>query len=245
MRNASPEAKARKREKGIEYRNRPEIKAKLAQYRQRPDVKKRAQERQQRPDVKAEARRMRALWRKDHLEQAREEVRLWRINNPEKAKDSRKRSMQKVLDRDPDYFNRKRRERRRKFGDLVRAYENSMYRKDPRRKLARTRRWTMQNMEHVRSWRAARRAYQRGVTVLPIRPNFWHEAKLAWRGRCAYCDAECPNPERDHFVPLRRFGVHAEHNLVPACRTCNSQKKDKDPFVFLWERRRQKPQSFA
>lgn len=68
----------------------------------------------------------------------------------------------------------------------------------------------------------ARRARLVGATVMPV------PKKVLRRLRCAQC-SYCPAPATtvDHVVPLNRGGSHAEGNLAPACRSCNSSKGDK------------------
>ena len=53
-----------------------------------------------------------------------------------------------------------------------------------------------------------------------------------WKNRravniCYYC--ETPTPARqltmDHLVPLARGGRSVKSNLVPCCKSCNTQKK--------------------
>jgi HNH endonuclease len=41
----------------------------------------------------------------------------------------------------------------------------------------------------------------------------------------------------DHVVPISRGGKHSEGNLVPACRSCNSSKRDL--LLVEWKRRRE------
>jgi 5-methylcytosine-specific restriction endonuclease McrA len=52
--------------------------------------------------------------------------------------------------------------------------------------------------------------------------------RLRWvrQGRgCFYC-ASRPATTLDHVIPLNRGGTNYEGNLVPACRSCNSSKRD-------------------
>jgi 5-methylcytosine-specific restriction endonuclease McrA len=42
---------------------------------------------------------------------------------------------------------------------------------------------------------------------------------------CQYCGAPAENV--DHVVPRSRGGAHAWDNVVAACRSCNSRKRDK------------------
>ncbi|MER5501330.1 HNH endonuclease [Streptomyces sp. NPDC002561] len=61
----------------------------------------------------------------------------------------------------------------------------------------------------------------------------WEE--LEWWS-CAYCDApfgQMVVAEVDHVRPLAKGGIHAWHNLTPACRTCNQSKGDMDVEVWL------------
>ena len=50
-------------------------------------------------------------------------------------------------------------------------------------------------------------------------------------GRCAYCPA--PATAWDHVVPVARGGETRPHNIVPACRRCNSSKRTQDVWTWL------------
>lgn len=52
---------------------------------------------------------------------------------------------------------------------------------------------------------------------------------------CAYCRI-APASSIDHFVPLSGGGKHDFSNLIPACRSCNSLKGEKDPRTWILER---------
>ena len=55
---------------------------------------------------------------------------------------------------------------------------------------------------------------------------------LEWFGHaCVYC-GQVPKEtmHRDHFVPVAMGGGYVADNMVPACKRCNSRKKDRDPF---------------
>lgn len=69
----------------------------------------------------------------------------------------------------------------------------------------------------LRKERAAARA---------LRATAWWKRKRA-SGRCYYCREKVPPREltMDHLVPLIRGGTSAKHNMVPACKNCNSRKK--------------------
>jgi hypothetical protein len=64
-------------------------------------------------------------------------------------------------------------------------------------------------------------------------------AYLRTNGHCAYCGKQL-DPERfhtDHIVAKKRGGGNRGDNLIAACTTCNSNKRDKSIEEFrLWHR---------
>lgn len=60
-----------------------------------------------------------------------------------------------------------------------------------------------------------------------LRKSAWWKNRIAL-GKCYYCaDSFAPKDlTLDHVVPLVRGGRTAKGNCVPACKGCNSKKKD-------------------
>ena len=60
-----------------------------------------------------------------------------------------------------------------------------------------------------------------------LRKSQWWKNRRA-TNLCYYC--EIPTPARqltmDHLVPLARGGRSVKSNLVPCCKSCNTQKKN-------------------
>jgi len=50
---------------------------------------------------------------------------------------------------------------------------------------------------------------------------------------CMLCGAEGVPLELDHFYPLSRGGVDADHNWILLCQDCNRKKSDKEPVSFV------------
>ncbi len=65
--------------------------------------------------------------------------------------------------------------------------------------------------------------------------QWWKRRKSS--GLCHYCGAKFAPAEltMDHIVPISRGGKSSKGNTVPACKTCNNQKKDLLPIE--WEER--------
>lgn len=64
-----------------------------------------------------------------------------------------------------------------------------------------------------------------------LRQSQWWKRKRA-TGVCHYCGKTFPPADltMDHVVPLVRGGRSTKGNLVPACKDCNSAKKNKLAF---------------
>lgn len=70
---------------------------------------------------------------------------------------------------------------------------------------------------------------QRSVAPLPIEGR---DALLEkFNGCCAYCGG--PAETWDHIVPVSQGGRTEPGNVLPACRSCNSKKKDRHVEDFI------------
>jgi 5-methylcytosine-specific restriction endonuclease McrA len=80
--------------------------------------------------------------------------------------------------------------------------------------------------------RHARRRSVLVSVIATLTADEWREIMEQSGHRCAYCGkpfgATLP-PTQDHVIPLSKGGNHTKDNVVPACKPCNSRKKDKLP----------------
>ncbi len=67
-----------------------------------------------------------------------------------------------------------------------------------------------------------------------LRRSQWWKRRLA-KGICHYCGGQTPPKTltMDHVVPISRGGRSTKGNVVPACKTCNTKKKQMLPTE--WE----------
>lgn len=114
---------------------------------------------------------------------------------------------------------------------ISQARHNKMHR-DSRRKIEAA--WRHKNPEKVAVIKARRRARKIGVEVENFTAEQLAERWALFDNRCAYCGDAAT--QKDHFVPISKGGSHSLKNLVPACRSCNSSKKDADPWLWLSKR---------
>lgn len=69
-----------------------------------------------------------------------------------------------------------------------------------------------------------RRAREAGV-IATFTDEEWEFAKKFFDHRCCYCDQEVLL-QREHFIPLEQGGPYSADNIIPACISCNSSKRN-------------------
>ena len=67
-----------------------------------------------------------------------------------------------------------------------------------------------------------------------MRKSQWWKRRCA-KGLCHYCGQEVAPAQltMDHIVPIARGGITSKGNVVPACKICNTKKKQLLPIE--WE----------
>lgn len=73
---------------------------------------------------------------------------------------------------------------------------------------------------------------RRAAGVAPISKDEWLTLLEEFDFRCAYCRCGDCKLTVDHFTPITRGGEHSLLNIVPACKSCNSSKRNQ--LIFLW-----------
>lgn len=134
-------------------------------------------------------------------------ARAYRKRNPEVVKQA----LAKWLDKHPTY-ERDRARRRQKSSEL------------PKLKAARAR-WEKRHPAYRRVKGALRASL--GAISVELLNRLLSEP-------CVYCGA--PGGTIDHVVPVTRGGTNSPENLVSACRSCNSSKKDRLPLEWFFDR---------
>jgi 5-methylcytosine-specific restriction endonuclease McrA len=141
-----------------------------------------------------------------------ERVKKWRRENPELVKERRKQTYLKKREQ-----------------NIIDAIEWGRNNKDKR--IIAKNKWRAKNKEltnHYTKSYIYRRKGAEGSHSLEQ-----YKAKLeAYQGMCAYCGVNKADT-KDHVLPLSKGGSNNIDNIVPACLSCNSSKRDKS--VLLWK----------
>jgi 5-methylcytosine-specific restriction endonuclease McrA len=59
----------------------------------------------------------------------------------------------------------------------------------------------------------------------------WEQIKSVFSNTCAYCGKESKLAQ-EHFTPLSKGGHYTKENIIPACRSCNCSKNNRDFFEW-------------
>lgn len=204
---------------------------------------------------------LKRLWRRNNPERAREINRKYRDANREAENlrtskwRERNREYNRLLSRAWHHQNRAKnilrmRERYRKNREAILKEKRDLYfsnqsfaeaakergRKRYKEKkeviAAKCKEWWRSNPEKIREITQRRRAKKLGAKICDLTNKQWNDIKLAYEMRCVYCGNILKNLTQDHLVPLSKGGDHTMTNIVPACRPCNSKKRDKKPLPF-------------
>jgi hypothetical protein len=100
--------------------------------------------------------------------------------------------------------------------------------------LEKNKRWRKNNPEKVKLNDAVKR-YNRKARKMKVEANFskqdWLNCITHFDNHCAYCGKE-EKLQQDHFVPLYSGGEYTINNIVPACGSCNINKRNRNFFEW-------------
>jgi 5-methylcytosine-specific restriction endonuclease McrA len=88
--------------------------------------------------------------------------------------------------------------------------------------------WRMANAALLKESGAKRRAQKKNVAIHDLTVRQWEKIKAHYNNRCVYCGRKMKHLTQDHLTPISQQGNHTLSNVVPACRACNSRKKDRN-----------------
>jgi 5-methylcytosine-specific restriction endonuclease McrA len=162
-------------------------------------------------------------WRKANREKSDAQMRAWRLANPKWAPAWRKANPTKVHTANKLY--------KKAHPELVSSWLQAWRLANSERVATQTRIWKTANRRKVAATQQRREARKAQVENTLTFEEFQDIIQLA-AGRCHYC-RQLRTLSMEHVIPIAKFGPHAAHNIVMACKSCNSSKCDSDVSVFL------------
>ena len=138
--------------------------------------------------------------------------------------------------------------------DKISEYKKRYYKENKERILSYCKQYREKNREYIKSYKREykannrelfnkhkqkRRAIKKGL-VSTLTTKRWEEIKRDFNHQCAYCGMtekehikECEEQlHQEHFIPVSDKGEHTINNIIPACRSCNSSKGNKNFFEW-------------
>lgn len=77
-----------------------------------------------------------------------------------------------------------------------------------------------------RQYSAQRRAVQASVPINDFTEDDWSKILESFDKKCSYCGRRT-KLEQEHIVPITKGGSHTMTNIIPACKSCNSSKRQR------------------
>lgn len=186
--------------------------------------------RQWHADHKAEASARARRYYAEHRDSLKANARKYYGSNQETKKQYSRQyyadNRETIVEQRKDYRRRTKAESEQRVRDWCAA--------NPERRRAIANRYGKTDKGHVA--RLRRRA--REHTLLDaFTADDWRACLTWWHDACAYCGA-AGNLAADHFIPLASTDCPGTvpENMLPACKSCNSSKADRDPVEWLTER---------
>lgn len=96
--------------------------------------------------------------------------------------------------------------------------------------LTAVRAWRKANLEKVRYYSQNRHARKLNLPHT-LTLSQWEQIKKDFNNACCYCGEEKPL-HQEHFLALSKGGEYSSNNIIPACKSCNSAKSNKDFFEW-------------
>ncbi len=91
-----------------------------------------------------------------------------------------------------------------------------------------------ENSRNKRMVAHQRRKSREAGVVASFTADDWAHCREHFNNRCAYCGKVAPLSQ-DHVLAVSKGGNLSADNVVPACKSCNSSKLDRD--FLTWYRR--------
>ncbi len=88
-----------------------------------------------------------------------------------------------------------------------------------------------ENNPHITRMYNQQRRMKKDELAATLTPEEWEVIKREFSNQCAYC-GKVKKLDQEHFIPLSAGGEYTHNNIIPACKSCNSSKRDKDFFAW-------------
>ena len=163
---------------------------------------------------------------REHYRKYGDSARKRKAANPERARETNRKSYIKNRDK----IREKAAAYREKHRERLREEGRERYRADPKAEMARVAAYNKANPASRRGINQRRRARMRSGHVVHFTADQLALRMSYFGDKCWMCSGDFETI--DHVKPISKGGSHMLSNLRPACRSCNSSKSAKWPFTL-------------
>lgn len=167
-------------------------------------------------------------------------TKAWRAKNQEKVKEYKKQykevNRDSILEYSKKYHAEHREENKARCKEYNQANKDYIanqrkehYKTHKEEINERSRAWSKKNIDRVIERNQRRRAMEANLEH-SFTKSEWAECKKFFNHCCAYCGKPSKKLQQDHFVALSKGGGYVKSNILPACKSCNCSKNNKDFF---------------
>jgi 5-methylcytosine-specific restriction endonuclease McrA len=136
---------------------------------------------------------------------------------------------------------------RKKYKDEIKLKRQIRYKNNPEKYSAMRRKYNLAHKEEIQEMCQRWWEKNEGLKVIysqryrsrknnlktTLTLEQWEQIKKDFDNKCAYCGKEPDGTlEQDHFIALANDGEYTHDNIIPACKSCNASKANRD--FFKW-----------
>lgn len=116
---------------------------------------------------------------------------------------------------------------------ILREYSSNYYESNKEKISRKNKEYRKNNPDVVKIARNNRK-YRRKKLDSTLTTKEWEVIVKKFNNSCAYCGSK-EKITQDHFIPVYNGGEYTHNNIIPACKSCNSSKQEKN--FFEWYRK--------
>lgn len=181
------------------------------------------------------------LYRKNNHEQIKEREKRYKEKNKEQIKKYliiyNQQNKERIYEFNKEYFNKNKekykiysKQYREKHKEELKKYQLAYVQKNKEKLKKKSSIYAQNNKEKLNLLWQKRNALKKQLEAT-LTVEQWEQIKKDFDYKCCYCGREL-QLHQEHFLALSKFGEYTHNNIIPACKSCNSSKNNRDFFIW-------------
>ena len=169
-------------------------------------------------------------WRENNREKYLEGLTKYRKENSDKIKEQEK----KYRELNKSKINQYMKKYRFENIDIIARQRKQYYKNNMETIRKSHKQWIKNNPNKCIKYTQNRNAMKKKL-LYNLSEEQWEATLKIFNYQCAYCTKihnQYEKLHQEHFIPLSHGGEYSINNIIPACKSCNSSKRDRDFFEW-------------